>query len=103
MTSNIHEFTTLQDQIEYLLNGNVVLVASPNFYQGAWVRINNEWSKLYSWCNNDEKEDCFDCVQIRQNSITNTIYLQNVSCIQQSQYICEDLTSPLVQSELKNK
>ncbi|CAF3013332.1 unnamed protein product, partial [Rotaria sp. Silwood2] len=57
------------------------------------------WSELYIWCNNDEKEDFFDCVQIRQNSITNTICLQYVSCIQQSQYICE--ASPLVQYELE--
>ncbi|CAF1268340.1 unnamed protein product [Rotaria sordida] len=38
---NMHEFTALQDQIKYLLNGNVVLIASLYFYQGVWVRINN--------------------------------------------------------------
>ncbi|CAF3490181.1 unnamed protein product [Rotaria sordida] len=97
--SNVNEFIALQDQIEYLLNGNDELAASLYFYQGAWVQINNEWSELYTWCNNDEKEDFYDCVQIRQNSITNTICLQYVSCIQQSQYICE--ASPLAQAELE--
>ncbi|CAF3969656.1 unnamed protein product [Rotaria sordida] len=97
--NNVNEFIALQDQIEYLLNGNDELAASLYFYQGAWVQINNEWSELYTWCNNDDKEDFYDCVQIRQNSITNTICLQYVSCIQQSQYICE--ASPLAQAELE--
>ncbi|CAF1591621.1 unnamed protein product [Rotaria sp. Silwood1] len=91
MINNIHEFIALQNLIEYLLNGNDELIASLYFYQ--------EWSELYTWCNNDEKEDFFDCIQIRQNSITNTICLQYVSCIQQSQYICE--ASPLIQSKLE--
>ncbi len=48
-----------------------------------------EWTESYVWCNNDKKQDSFDCVQIRQNSITNTICLQYVACIAQSQFICE--------------
>jgi hypothetical protein len=48
-----------------------------------------EWIESYTWCNNNEKRDFFDCVQIRQNSTTNTICLQYVSCIEHSHFICE--------------
>jgi hypothetical protein len=48
-----------------------------------------EWTESYVWCDNDEKMDSFDCVQIRQDSITNAICLEYVSCIERSQSVCE--------------
>jgi hypothetical protein len=55
---------------------------------GLYVSI-LEWTESYIWCNNDGKRDSSKCVQIRQNSITHTICLQYVSCLEQSQYIFE--------------
>lgn len=92
MVNNIDEFKALKEKIDYLSNGFNVLTATIYFYQGAWIRINqsSEWNESYPWCNNN-KGDSFDCVQLRQDNITNTICLQYVSCIEQSHFICEGL------------
>ncbi|UJR31802.1 hypothetical protein I4U23_019279 [Adineta vaga] len=84
------EFIALQRQIEYVLNGDDdSLTVTVNFHQGIWIQIDNEWTETDMWCDKTEKHHSKDCVQIRLNSITETICLQSVLCFKQAHYICE--------------